>query len=66
MDTIPLHLDWLWYLDYDMDSEIPYPSVLSKAFASSFNSQFWLLCLTFCALRSGSDCNQPIKPISSF
>jgi hypothetical protein len=40
MDTIPLHLEWLWYLDYDMDSEMPYHSVLSKAFASGFNSLF--------------------------
>jgi transposase len=31
MDTIPLRLDWLWFLGYDLDSEIPDHSVLSKA-----------------------------------
>jgi len=31
METIPLRLDWLWFLGYDIDSEIPDHSVLSKA-----------------------------------
>ena len=31
MDTVPLRLDWLWFLDYDMDTDIPDHSVLSKA-----------------------------------
>ena len=31
MDTIPLRLDWLWFLGYDLDSEMPNHSVLSKA-----------------------------------
>lgn len=31
MDTIPLRLDWLWFLGYDIDSDIPNHSVLSKA-----------------------------------
>ena len=31
MDTIPERIDWLWFLDYDLDSEIPNHSVLSKA-----------------------------------
>ena len=31
MDTIPLRLDWIWFLGYDLDSEIPGHSVLSKA-----------------------------------
>jgi len=31
MNTIPFRLDWLWFLGYDLDSEIPNPSVLSKA-----------------------------------
>lgn len=31
MSTIPLRLDWLWFLGYDLDSVIPDPSVLSKA-----------------------------------
>ena len=31
MDTISLRLDWLWFLGYDLDSEIPNHSVLSKA-----------------------------------
>lgn len=31
MDTLPERLDWLWFLDYDIDSEIPNHSILSKA-----------------------------------
>ena len=31
MDTISLRLDWLWFLGYDLDEEIPDHSVLSKA-----------------------------------
>jgi transposase len=31
MDTLPLRLDWLWFLGYDLDSEVPNYSVLSKA-----------------------------------
>ena len=31
MATIPVRLDWLWFLDYDLDDEIPNHSVLSKA-----------------------------------
>jgi transposase len=31
MNTLPMRLDWLWFLDYDLDSEIPNHSVLSKA-----------------------------------
>jgi len=31
MDTLPLRLDWLWFLGYDLDSEVPDHSVLSKA-----------------------------------
>jgi transposase len=31
MGTIPLRLDWLWFLGYDIDDEIPNHSVLSKA-----------------------------------
>lgn len=29
--TIPERLDWLWFLDYDLDDDIPNHSVLSKA-----------------------------------
>jgi transposase/uncharacterized protein (UPF0179 family) len=29
--TIPERLDWLWFLDYDIDDQIPNHSVLSKA-----------------------------------
>jgi transposase len=29
--TIPERIDWLWFLDYDIDDEIPNHSVLSKA-----------------------------------
>ena len=31
MDTLPERLDWLWFLGYDLESEIPNHSVLSKA-----------------------------------
>lgn len=31
METLPERLDWLWFLGYDLDSEIPDHSVLSKA-----------------------------------
>lgn len=31
MATIPERLDWLWFLGYDLDDEIPNHSVLSKA-----------------------------------
>jgi len=31
MDTLPERLDWLWFLGYDLDSETPDHSVLSKA-----------------------------------
>src|SRR4030043_870374 len=31
METIPMRLDWLWFLGYDLDSEVPNHSVLSKA-----------------------------------
>jgi transposase len=31
MATVPERLDWLWFLDYDLDTEIPNHSVLSKA-----------------------------------
>jgi len=31
MHTIPLRLDWLWFLGFDLEHEIPNHSVLSKA-----------------------------------
>lgn len=31
METLPERLDWLWFLGYDLDSEVPNHSVLSKA-----------------------------------
>lgn len=31
METIPERLDWLWFLGYDLEDEIPNHSVLSKA-----------------------------------
>jgi transposase len=31
METMPLRLDWLWFLGYDIDSEVPDHSILSKA-----------------------------------
>jgi len=31
METIPERLDWLWFLGYDIDAEVPNHSILSKA-----------------------------------
>jgi transposase len=31
METLPERIDWLWFIDYDLDSKIPDHSVLSKA-----------------------------------
>jgi len=31
MATLPERLDWLWFLGYDIDDEVPHHSVLSKA-----------------------------------
>lgn len=31
METLPERLDWLWFLGYDLEAEIPDHSVLSKA-----------------------------------
>jgi len=31
LDTLPERIDWLWFLGYDIDSDIPNHSVLSKA-----------------------------------
>lgn len=31
METVEERLDWLWFLDYDLDTEVPNHSVLSKA-----------------------------------
>ncbi len=31
MRTIPMRLDWIWFLGYDLDDDIPHHSVLSKA-----------------------------------
>jgi transposase len=31
METVPERLDWLWFLGYDLDAEVPHHSVLSKA-----------------------------------
>lgn len=31
METLPLRLDWLWFLGYDIEDDIPNHSVLSKA-----------------------------------
>ena len=52
MDTIPLRLDWLWFLGYDIDTEIPNHSVVSKArsrwgvkaFKKFFEYIVWAVC----------------------
>jgi transposase len=49
MATLPERLDWLWFLGFDLDSEIPNHSVLSKArkrwgmdvFSSFFERIVW-------------------------
>lgn len=49
METLPERLDWLWFLGYDLDTEIPDHSVLSKArrrwgvavFKSLFERMVW-------------------------
>ncbi len=49
MDTIPERLDWLWFLGYDLEDQIPDHSVLSKArarwggdaFRKFFESVLW-------------------------
>ena len=52
METISERIDWLWFLGYDLDSEIPNHSVLSKArkkwgsevlkaFSSVLSSSVW-------------------------
>ena len=49
LDTIPFRLDWLWFLGYALDDEIPNHSVLSKArtrwgvhtFKSFFEQVVW-------------------------
>jgi len=50
MNTLPMRLDWLLFLDYDLDSEIPNHSVLSKA----RNRWAWRL---FSAFLNGSSGN---------
>jgi transposase len=49
MQTIPERLDWLWFLGYDLDDDVPNHSVLSKArsrwgadaFRSFFENIVW-------------------------
>ena len=31
METVSERIDWLWFLGFDLDSEVPDHSVLSKA-----------------------------------
>jgi len=40
MKTIPMRLDWIWFLGYDLDSAVPDHSVLSKARARWGHSAF--------------------------
>jgi hypothetical protein len=50
METIPERIDWLWFLGYDLDDEIPNHYVLSKARyrwgVQAFQSFFDLIVLT--------------------
>jgi hypothetical protein len=51
MVTIPERLDWLWFLGYDLDDEIPDNSVLSKARARWGG---WLRLKSFLSASSGN------------
>jgi hypothetical protein len=64
IDTIPERLDWLWFLDYDLDDDIPNHSVLSKAVivgastlpsVSSGNASrpAWLMAASFYGFKYG-------------
>ena len=43
MATLPERLDWLWFLGYDLDSQLPQYSVLSKARKRWGSAIFWSL-----------------------
>jgi transposase/uncharacterized protein (UPF0179 family) len=43
LDTLPERLDWLWFLDYDLDDPLPDHSVLSKARKRWGVEVFWCL-----------------------
>jgi transposase len=55
IQTIPERLDWLWFLDYDLDDYIPNHSVLSKARvrwgADAF--KYFFECIVFQYAQSG-------------
>jgi len=43
METLPERLDWLWFLGYDLESQLPQHSVLSKARKRWGSAIFWSL-----------------------
>ena len=55
MQTIPERLDWLWFLGYDLDDDIPNHSVLSKARtrwgADAF--KYFFECIVFQCAKAG-------------
>lgn len=53
MATLPMRLDWLWFLGYDLDTKVPNHSVLSKArrrWTSARFNQLFLRILHRCEL----------------
>jgi len=52
METIPERIDWLWFLGYNLDSDIPCHSVLSKARNRWGQELFRQFSCTVCQKRS--------------
>jgi transposase len=55
MQTIPERLDWLWFLGYDLDDDIPNHSVLSKARTrwGSGAFKYFFECIVFQCAQAG-------------
>ncbi len=55
MQTIPERLDWLWFLGYDLDDDIPNHSVLSKARArwGADAFKYFFECIVFQCTQAG-------------
>ena len=55
MQTIPERLDWLWFLGYDIDDDIPNHSVLSKARTrwGTDAFQYFFECIVFQCVQAG-------------
>jgi transposase len=55
IQTIPERLDWLWFLGYDLDGDIPNHSVLSKARTrwGSDTFKYFFECIVFQCAQAG-------------